>query len=81
MQRCFLNEKLEIQHETIIFLKRMVISIMKEELEKLNKEFERDLEKIKIERENNLFDNLSNKPYWKLEKKYKEKAKKICKIE
>lgn len=50
---------------------------MKEELEKLNKEFEIELEKIKIERENNLFDNLSNEPYWKLEKKYKEKAKKI----
>lgn len=50
---------------------------MKEELEKLNKEFEIELEKIKIERENNLFDNLSNKPYWELEKKYKEKAKKI----
>lgn len=50
---------------------------MKEELEKLNKEFEIELEKIKIERENNLFDNLSNKPYWELEKKYKKKAKKI----
>lgn len=50
---------------------------MKEELEKLNKEFEIELEKIKIERENNLFDNLSNEPYWVLEKKYKEKAKKI----
>lgn len=53
------------------------MSIMKEELEKLNKEFEIELEKIKIERENNLFDNLSNEPYWELEKKYKEKAKKI----
>ena len=53
------------------------MSIIKEELEKLNKEFEIDLEKIKIERENNLFDNLSNEPYWKLEKEYKEKAKKI----
>lgn len=50
---------------------------MKEELEKLNKKFEIELEKVKIERENNLFDNLSNEPYWKLEKKYKEKAKKI----
>ena len=50
---------------------------MKEELEKLNKEFEIELEKIKIERENNLFDNLSNKPNWELEKKYKKKAKKI----
>lgn len=50
---------------------------MKEKMDNLYKEFEIELNKINIKRENNTLDNLSNKPYWELEKKYKEKAQKI----
>ncbi|MBR3161333.1 MAG: hypothetical protein IKF19_01220 [Bacilli bacterium] len=49
---------------------------MQEELDKLMEEMKEELDKINIKREET-FNNKSNKPYWDLEKKYKEKAKKI----
>lgn len=49
---------------------------MKEELDKLFKDMEKELENIRINHKGT-FNNKSNKPYWDLEKKYKEKAKKI----
>lgn len=49
---------------------------MEKELNKLIKELKEELNKINIDREGT-FNNKSNKPYWDLEKKYKEKAKKI----
>lgn len=49
---------------------------MKEELDELFKQMEEELDNIKIEAHGG-FNNKANKPYWDLEKKYKEKAKKI----
>ena len=49
---------------------------MEKELNKLIKELKEELNKINIDREGT-FNNKSNKPYWDLEKKYKEKTKKI----
>ncbi len=49
---------------------------MKEELDKLLEEMEKELKNIRI-KHNGTFNNKANKPYWELEKKYKEKAKKI----
>lgn len=49
---------------------------MKEELKKLDEQMLEELSKVKIKR-TGTFNNKSNKPYWDLEKKYKEKAKKI----
>lgn len=50
---------------------------MKEELEKVLKEWQEKIKKIDITHETNTLSNKSNKPYWKLEKKYKNKIKKI----
>ena len=47
---------------------------MKEELNKLMKEMKKEIDSIKIYHEGT-FNNKSNKPYWDLERKYKEKAK------
>lgn len=49
---------------------------MKEELDKLKEEMKEDLNKININHKGT-FNNKSNEPYWELEKKYKEKAKRI----
>ena len=49
---------------------------MNDELNNLMQELKEELDNINIKREG-IFNNKSNKPYWELEKKYKEKAKKI----
>ncbi|MEE3343416.1 MAG: HAD-IA family hydrolase [Bacilli bacterium] len=49
---------------------------MQEELDKLMEELKKDIDKINIKRKGT-FNNKSNKPYWDLEKKYKDKAKTI----
>lgn len=50
--------------------------MMQKELDKLMEKMKKELDKINIKREGT-FNNKSNKPYWDLEKKYKEKAIKI----
>lgn len=51
---------------------------MNEELKKLHQQMISEVNNLQVNNElNNTFNNKSNKPYWNIEKKYKEKAKKI----
>lgn len=51
---------------------------MNEELKKLQQEMMREVNNLEI-KNSGTFNNKSNKPYWDIEKKYKEKAKEIRK--
>lgn len=50
---------------------------MNEEKEKILEELKEEVNKINIVRNPDELNNKSNKPYWDLEKKYKEKLKKL----
>lgn len=50
---------------------------MKKELDKLYEEMRQEINRIDTKHSKNTLSNKSNKPYWEIEKKYKDKAKKI----
>ena len=50
---------------------------MEEEIQKVIDEWKKEVSKIKIELPPNTLSNIANKPYWDLEKKYRQKIKQI----
>ncbi len=52
---------------------------MREELDKLYEEMKKEIEQIEINLDKDTLSNKSNKSYWEIEKKYKEKARQIRK--
>lgn len=50
---------------------------MKKELDRLYEEMRKEINQIDTKHSKNTLSNKSNKPYWEIEKKYKDKAKKI----
>lgn len=50
---------------------------MKEEIQKLMDDLQKEAKKIKIELPSNTLSNIANKPYWDLERKYRKRMEKI----